>query len=120
MTADDPRTSLTYGEFPTSSMDELIDLALEKHLSEDKKEMTLVDLGSGCGRLVLYTALTRGLDQHTSWNVHGIEISSILHDEGLRAALAGIDNNSFLQVESKEGGESLRDDEDGLVRFVGG
>lgn len=98
VTASDPRMKYTYGEFPMSSLDELVDLALT-HSTRclGKNEITMVDLGSGCGRLVLYSAMTRGTEDKVSWTVHGIEISDVLHDEGLRASLVGLDNSIFQQ-----------------------
>ena len=93
--ASDPRMAYTYGEFPMSSLDELVDLALTHSSCSGKKEVTMIDLGSGCGRLVLYSAMTRGNEDDTSWTIHGIEISDVLHDEGLRASLAGLDNGWF-------------------------
>lgn len=106
ITADDPRGVFTYGEFPMTSMDALVDLALshyhKNNESDGKQEhYTMIDLGSGCGRLVFYAALTRGQQHHhqqdggSSWSIHGIEISDILHDEGLRACLAGMDHGYF-------------------------
>lgn len=95
VTGDDPRGAFTYGEFPTSSMDELVDLALTKYMPALKSNITMIDLGSGCGRLVLYSALTRGFNDDSSWKIMGIEISKILHDEALRATLAGLDNDIF-------------------------
>lgn len=81
----DPRMFLTYGEFPLSSLDELLDLALLHVKSPSRIEM--VDVGSGCGRLALYAALTRGGEPSLlqSWQVHGIEISPILHHEAVQA-----------------------------------
>ena len=96
--ASDPRMAYTYGEFPMSSLDELVDLALtHSERCKGKKEITLVDLGSGCGRLVLYSAMTRGREDNVSWTVHGIEISDALHDEGVRASLGGLDNGIFQE-----------------------
>jgi hypothetical protein len=79
ITCNDPRTEYTYGEFPFDSFDILVDravelvlqqqqLAEEGHNDDDKdddnamkrRKITMVDIGSGCGRLVLYAALTRG------------------------------------------------------------
>ncbi|CAB9501196.1 expressed unknown protein [Seminavis robusta] len=98
--AQDPRMKYTYGEFPLRSTDQLVDLALSHYRHQPKKipkSVTMIDLGSGCGRLVLYWALTRGYDDDsdTQWNMHGIEISDILHDEALRACLSGLDHGWF-------------------------
>jgi hypothetical protein len=92
----DERLFQTYGEFPLDSLDTLLDRALQ-HQQEDIDEnrpLTVVDLGSGCGRLILYMALTR-----PTWNVHGIELSSILYREAVEArerAIAG----GWLQMTS--------------------
>jgi hypothetical protein len=84
----DERLFQTYGEFPLDSLDTLLDRALQHRQQQDEnRPLTVIDLGSGCGRLVLYMALTR-----PTWNVHGIELSSILHREALEAherAIAG-------------------------------
>lgn len=86
---DDPRLSTTYGEFPLSSMDQLIDLGL-KRLDRIEGGITMVDLGSGCGRLIFYSGLTRG-DEEQPWKIHGIEIADILHDEAMVAASKGLE-----------------------------
>ena len=79
VSASDARNSLTYGEFPLKSFDILVDLATkiwseQNDVHEEKGAHTMIDLGSGCGRLVLYAGLSRA-----RWNIHGIEISNILH-----------------------------------------
>ena len=114
--SNDPRLGMTYGEFPLRSFDTLLDLGLE-HIQQqkrrhnnnndednDKRKIILVDLGSGCGRLVLYSALTRrGGGQQQSqgdakpWDVHGIEIAPLLHDEGRKVITNGIENGWFAQ-----------------------
>ena len=78
----DPRMFLTYGEFPLTSLDELLDLALP--YVRNAQTINMVDVGSGCGRLALYVALTRGSPQKP-WQVHGIEISPVLHQEAVQA-----------------------------------
>ena len=122
---DDPRNQYTYGEFPYHSFDELVDRALElmeeqrelKNGSTDEKETTkkcMVDLGSGCGRLVLYAALTRnneGSEQGTSnhmWDFHGVEIGSQLHSLAVKSLKRGVDNGWFSQ--STNPGEVENDD----------
>lgn len=102
ITANDPRMFFTYGEFPMSSLDELVDLALTHApaTTKGKKQISMIDLGSGCGRLVLYSALTRGLEDSVSWTIHGVEISDVLHDESLRASLTGLDSGCFQLVDS--------------------
>lgn len=99
MEANDPRLSLTYHEFPLSSMDELISLASLEFKRENGREPTvLVDLGSGCGRLVFYSALQskEGEQNERSWKVvHGIEISSLLHSYARQMAERGVGFNYF-------------------------
>ena len=92
---DDPRLCFSYGEFPTHSTDALIDLALS-HVPSIEGTVEMLDLGSGCGRLVCYLALTRGtLEQ--PWSVQGVEISSTLTDIASRAVTAGMHKNLFIQ-----------------------
>ena len=116
--SDDPRLGMTYGEFPLCSFDSLLDLGLDqiqqqRRTNEDndndddteKRKTVLVDLGSGCGRLVLYSALTRGgggqseeeTKKQRPWEVHGIEIAQLLHEEGLKVIINGIENGWFSQ-----------------------
>ncbi|GAX23371.1 hypothetical protein FisN_15Lh088 [Fistulifera solaris] len=83
--AKDERLYQTYGEFPLSSLDYLLDRALSvstgKRLSDIQNDgLNVVDLGSGCGRLVYYLGLSR-----PNWIVHGIEMSPLLHEEALVA-----------------------------------
>ncbi|KAL7487139.1 hypothetical protein ACHAW6_012740 [Cyclotella cf. meneghiniana] len=111
---DDPRNQYTYGEFPYNSFDVLVDRALElmekqgevKKGSTDEKvtiKKNMVDLGSGCGRLVLYAALTRnngGSEQGTSnhmWDFHGVEIGSQLHSLAVKSLKRGVDNGWFCR-----------------------
>ena len=109
MTNDDPRGEYTYGEFPFSSFDQLIDRGLDfvaVHYDGDRRsrrKYTMVDLGSGCGRLVFYAALTRGgsssdnaeSSSHLEWDVHGIEIGMKLHLLAVRSLQRGIDHGMF-------------------------
>ncbi len=89
--ASDPRLALTYGEFPMESFDTLVDRAIEimncgsesnDPILKDDKKIKLIDLGSGCGRLLLYAALSRcsSSNHDTRVDVHGIEISELLHE----------------------------------------
>jgi hypothetical protein len=92
--AHDPRLSFTYGEFPLESLDALLDAA-EPHVrgaaavrdagtTKRRRRRVVVDLGSGCGRLALYLALSR---QHSGGqDAVGIECAPLLHREALRAA----------------------------------
>ena len=58
MTLDDPRLSYTYSEFPLDSFEYILQKAND-HLSNGRKSLEhLIDLGSGCGRLCFYAALT--------------------------------------------------------------
>lgn len=84
----------TYGEFPLDSLDVLLDQA-EELLSLDDLGFagtrTIVDVGSGCGRLAIYMALSR-----PSWDVYGIEISPVFHNEAIHAVNRAIEEG-FLQ-----------------------
>ena len=98
--SDDPRLGMTYGEFPLSSLDELLDLGLSYiRRNNEGGSNVLIDLGSGCGRLVLYSALTRGHEEEERnwWDVHGIEIAHLLHDEGVNVVTDGIENGWFAE-----------------------
>uniref|UniRef100_A0A7S4MCR6 DOT1 domain-containing protein n=1 Tax=Odontella aurita TaxID=265563 RepID=A0A7S4MCR6_9STRA len=88
--ANDPRMAFTYGEFPLQSCDSLLDIAIRMQKEPSKGRKKLVDLGSGAGRLVLYLALTRG-----EYDVHGIEISDILHDAAIEFLERGKDAGIF-------------------------
>ena len=106
VSSDDPVLAKTYGEFPLESFDILIDAAI-KHLPQTSgKSLQFVDVGSGCGRLCLYTALTRGdATTNTSWNpwqVHGIEIYDILHEEATRAKDAGFEKGWLQESQGDE------------------
>jgi hypothetical protein len=89
--ANDPRLAFTYAEFPLESFDALIDSGLEvmEHQRQPSDLTRLVDLGSGCARLVLYAALSRG------WDVQGIEIGQELHEKALSVLQRGIDCGYF-------------------------
>ncbi|GAX23014.1 hypothetical protein FisN_15Hh088 [Fistulifera solaris] len=79
----DERLYQTYGEFPLSSLDSLLDRAMsinDKLFKNKKDGLKVVDLGSGCGRLVYYLGLSR-----PNWILHGIELSPLLHQEALIA-----------------------------------
>jgi len=103
ISANDPRTSLTYAEFPLHSFDQLVDCALS-HASSSSSLLSssssssppcLLDLGSGCARLVLYAALSR-----PGCIVHGIEISELLHGKAMEALQRGMDHGYFLTDDS--------------------
>jgi hypothetical protein len=100
LNANDPRLSMTYAEFPLSSTDQLIDLGLT-HVPKNGSDssMTLVDIGSGCGRLVYYSALTRGSEEER-WDVHGIEIASLLHDRAIEYLQLGMEEGLFCSSPS--------------------
>lgn len=109
LTADDPVLSMAYGEFPLESFDELLDLAMinraellatessEQSFELPSSPLELVDLGSGCGRLVFYVSLTRGgrTKDERPWSVHGIEAADELHQEALRSVNRGIEAELF-------------------------
>ena len=97
---DDPRLAFTYGEFPTHSFDALIDLALTfLPPNSYPGPVKFIDIGSGCGRLVYHTGLTRGTEE-MPWSVHGIEISEILHREALRGMNTGMEEALFTSESS--------------------
>lgn len=99
----DPRMFLTYGEFPLFSLDELLDLALPRVSGTC---IRMLDVGSGCGRLALYVALTRGTPEQP-WHVHGIEISPILHQKALQALSIGYREGSFTDYQEESATSSI-------------
>jgi hypothetical protein len=111
MSADDPRLSFTYDEFPVQSMDQLLDLAVDeyKQLHNGQKPNVLVDLGSGCGRLVLHAAVSKEGeaegDELTFQHIHGIEISEALHDIGIASLEIGVKEGIFSNIENNDNGE---------------
>jgi hypothetical protein len=93
VSAHDPRLAFTYGEFPLKSLDALLDRAERYCISNQeihqgqyddptrrRRPLRFVDVGSGCGRLCLYVALTR-----PSWDVSGIECAPLLHQQAVLA-----------------------------------
>jgi hypothetical protein len=109
VSSDDPVLAKTYGEFPLESLDILIDAA-SKYLSQTNgKSVQFVDVGSGCGRLCLYTALTRGDTASSSkpWEVHGIEIYDILHHEATRARDAGFEKGWLQEAQGDDDDTAL-------------
>ena len=107
--AGDPILFETYGEFPLSSLDILLDRAEEilnaappqhaaklrnnnndddtpigapqqQQQQQQRRRTRVVDVGSGCGRLALYLALSR-----PDWDVVGVELSPALHREAVAA-----------------------------------
>lgn len=92
----DPRLSMTYAEFPLESFDRLIDLGLQylPQSPENYERLSLVDIGSGCGRLVFYSAMTRKL-QDQQWDVQGIEIATLLHERAYEYVHEGVRNALF-------------------------
>lgn len=99
----DPRLSMTYAEFPLTSLDQLMDFGLQYKSSSSDEESkgsttTCIDIGSGCGRIGLYLVMTRGGSDDTvvsdkSWKVHGIEISDLLHHEAGGYCQRAVENN---------------------------
>lgn len=112
MLPDDPRLVRTYAEFPLASLDVLLDAAT-RHLPTETTNsnsttaaVNMVDIGSGLGRIVLYSALTRGINEvgnNVNWKVRGIEISSSLHNKALEVVQTGVDREMF---EDNDGGDS--------------
>ena len=82
--ANDPQLSYTYGEFPWSSLDAILDALEEQEpiiqQPQQRRRLHFCDVGSGCGRLCLYLAMTR-----PHWHVWGMEASQALHDEAIQA-----------------------------------
>ena len=102
--ADDPRLARTYAEFPLESLDILLDHAVQYLPSDidlDGASMNMVDIGSGLGRIVLYSALTRCTNE-AKWKVRGIEISPSLHKEALELAQTGINLGVFEENASSD------------------
>jgi len=107
----DPRLSRTYAEFPLTSFDKLIDLGLQ-YLSTSSKQdgskpISLVDIGSGCGRLVFYAAMSRGSDEGPPWEVHGIEIADLLHERALGYVKGGIEAGIMSKTQSSNNYNTL-------------
>ena len=102
MLSDDPRLARTYAEFPLESLDLLLDRACS-YLPADIDNLNMVDIGSGLGRIVLYSALTRGSNEadgnngssKANWEIRGIEISPSLHNKALEFTQTGIDIEIF-------------------------
>ncbi len=97
MMSDDPRLARTYAEFPLESLDLLLDRAcayLSQETLNSDDPLTMVDIGSGLGRIVFYSALTRD-SKKASWEIRGIEISQSLHNKALELAQTAIDMNIF-------------------------
>jgi hypothetical protein len=97
ISAVDPRLALTYAEFPLPSFDTLLDAALERYqnYNDNKGTIQFVDIGSGLGRIVLYTSLSRGSIEYP-WHIDGIEIASSLHEMALSLAQEGIQRGIFV------------------------
>jgi len=127
----DPILFETYGEFPLPSLDVLLDRAEELlQLREQEQELrngalsslpdalqkdhgsrrrTIVDVGSGCGRLALYMALSR-----PNWDVYGVEISPVFHQEAVEAVHRAV-KQGCLQIISEEEDDDNSNDTDGSV-----
>ncbi len=116
LSASDPILSFTYDEFPPLSMDQLLDIAIDEyiHLHNGLQPNVLVDLGSGCGRLVLHAALCKERGTNNSdyrdcqdknvvdpdflfKHVHGIEISEELYNIGIYSLEIGTKEGYFVQ-----------------------
>ena len=65
--------------------------------TQRKRRRTIIDVGSGCGRLALYMALSLVLDDDCSWDIHGIEISPIYHKEAIQAVQRAIDYGYIIE-----------------------
>lgn len=112
MSASDPRLSFTYDEFPVQSMDQLLELAIEEYKKSHsgQKPKVLVDLGSGCGRLVLHAAICEeknSLGNNLMFDhIHGIEISEALHEIGVSALDIGMKQGYFAKYNQDDGTEN--------------
>mmetsp|Transcript_24227 Transcript_24227/g.52258 ORF Transcript_24227/g.52258 Transcript_24227/m.52258 type:complete len:381 (+) Transcript_24227:123-1265(+) len=123
ITNNDPRSEYTYGEFPLGSFDLLVDRALDFVQDEDRTSTTMVDLGSGCGRLVFYAALTReggekgssssspSHHESKSWNVHGVEIGTQLHSLAVNSLHRGVEQGWFEKSTTNDGSNSVKEQE---------
>ena len=111
------RLAKTYHEFPLDSMDQLLNLAIEEYQLKNngQKPETLIDLGSGFGRLVLHAAINHNHDDddddssssslnHLWSQVHGIEISSELYEYALKTLERGIHMNCLESHDRDDGG----------------
>ena len=91
LTPDDPRLDQTYAEFPLQSWDTLMDKAL-LYVDGKQIECRFVDVGSGMGRISLYATLSR-----PQWDVHGIEISSVLHDKAVEVSEKAVEDKLLVK-----------------------
>ena len=124
ITNDDPRGQYTYGEFPFDSVDLLVDRALDFVKYEDmQRPRTMVDLGSGSGRLVFYAALTRkrrnGEDEGFD-EFHGVEIGTQFHSLAANGLRRGIEQGLFEEEESISGDSSSDESSSSLIEFHNG
>ena len=101
---DDPRTEYTFDQFPLESFDSLIDRALD-HVEQSSQHKTIVDLGSGCGRLVFYASLTR-----ERWNVHGVEIGTQLHALAVNSLQRGVEKGWLIQSSSTNNNDLMEEE----------
>ena len=101
---DDPRTEYTFDQFPLESFDLLIDRALD-HVEQSSQHKTIVDLGSGCGRLVFYASLTR-----ERWNVHGVEIGTQLHALAVNSLQRGVEKGWLIQSSSTNSNDLMEEE----------
>jgi len=127
-TNDDPRSEYTYGEFPFDSFDSLVDRALDfVTYHENHPCNTMVDLGSGSGRLVFYAALTRGggiqskaeAEGKSCWNVHGIEIGTQLHSLAVNSLHRGVENGWFQYSDNHTNNQN-NNDQPSRIAFYNG
>ena len=116
LAANDPQLQFTYGEFPLTSLDLLLDHAV-LYLQQQQQNAqptnipppnyTVLDVGSGCGRPALYMALTRSPLFQRVW---GIEASERLHQEGLRALQQAADGEYLVLLEEEESSDKNKGD----------
>jgi hypothetical protein len=102
----------TYGEFPLSSLDIVLDRVeelictenLNSNVNQRRRRLKVVDIGSGCGRLVLYMAMTRSIQYH---EIIGIEQMECYYNESIVATkrlLQHLDNNGHKTINCNNNG----------------
>ena len=110
----DKRNFFTYGEFPLESFDELFHRAIqhfyERNDHDQSKPIKIVDVGSGCGRLLMHAALNSEYSS-SKLDIHGVEISSEMHEYACRIVDRGVEQGLFQQTESKDQNHNYNNDD---------
>ena len=98
--AQDPKLELSYGEFPLDSLDQVLDMALkQKDFTEaagSNTRIRFLDVGSGCGRLCFYLALSR------PWDVVGIEVSPYHHSRAVEISTNALARGYLVTQQHKD------------------